>query len=791
MENLLKVKNIVCNIANCLRPEDYINFKNVNKQVYYEHLNEEFEQEYFANKLTLMGLEKIVGKNNSTDTLIHNNELKTLTPVNTFDELTSFDIHNAKNTFIQIYRQYSIYCEKLFNNNLADFFPPPYDTDPVVQSKILSNIKNFNKCNIVDPEYFQEVVTNYNILKESFVNSCLNEMENNFNNRNYGVVGKFIRILLQTDEQNIAIDFFNSKIEYPKLVIDGNVSKLTTEYISKIWDPLKRYLKENIEMIDILFERQYSIVPTFYENFVQYTILEGIDQLLELSDSNQDSDSKFLNFFPTVYFECVKKCCNELPDSVNGSMNLPDNKTYHQSLNELLNVYLEPKVIKYLNLSIGQFERVLERQFKNFKIEQENKIKTDLLNMTTKKQIDYDDQNMESLKKEDSENKMNFLDSFTKVFRITNNKREDNEEKLNNDLTNLMNTNLQNIKNLINLELCYNVVQQAHDKVDTLLRFRCIPQLGLVINEKCEEVFKVLVKIMSRDHIKPAFEKAINLLEEYDITNQNTFETENIEKSVEPLINFAELINIGDIILQMISIFYNNEMVNKKIVDNKDSNKKNIWQNQVLQTKKNFEVTLDNFVAEGLNIGINKLFDQIKLVLSTSQLPTDYYPSPTDPPKDTIPTKCAKKVIEILSNHCFLLIGATDKGTVDVYQQEIGRRFFIILVEHIKGQIISTKGAVQLICDVNYYYDFINNRLKQKNVLPYFQGLKNICSLYLIDSKDSKELGKLICDLGKFQGIFTQEEIYEFVQRRQDWIAVKREVEKVMYGFGVKDCVIM
>ena len=77
------------------------------------------------------------------------------------------------------------------------------------------------------------------------------------------------------------------------------------------------------------------------------------------------------------------------------------------------------------------------------------------------------------------------------------------------------------------------------------------------------------------------------------------------------------------------------------------------------------------------------------------------------------------------------------------------------------------------------------------DIVTFFQGLKNICSLYLIGTKDSKELGKLISDLNKFQGIFTQEEIYEFVQRRQDWIAVKRDVEKVMYGLGVKDCTIM
>lgn len=120
---------------------------------------------------------------------------------------------------------------------------------------------------------------------------------------------------------------------------------------------------------------------------------------------------------------------------------------------------------------------------------------------------------------------------------------------------------------------------------------------------------------------------------------------------------------------------------------------------------------------------------------------------------DVEPTKCAIRVVELLSNHCFLLTGATDKGTIDVYQQEIGERFFNEIVKHLKKCFISTEGAIWLICDLNYFYDFIANKLKQKNVVPYFVGLKSIGQLYIISGKDSKELGKLISDLGKFNGI--------------------------------------
>lgn len=76
-------------------------------------------------------------------------------------------------------------------------------------------------------------------------------------------------------------------------------------------------------------------------------------------------------------------------------------------------------------------------------------------------------------------------------------------------------------------------------------------------------------------------------------------------------------------------------------------------------------------------------------------------------------------------------------------------------------------------------------------VIPLFQSLKKVGSIYLIGGEDSKAIGKLVSDLSKFNGIFGQEEIYEFVQRRQDWPIIRRHVEKVMYGFGLGDCTIV
>ena len=319
--------------------------------------------------------------------------------------------------------------------------------------------------------------------------------------------------------------------------------------------------------------------------------------------------------------------------------------------------------------------------------------------------------------------------------------------------------------------------------------FLVIKNIEDVVKLRCQEVFKTLVLKLAENHFKPGFQRAIQVLERYDPNQMKNFqiELESLSTHVEPLIKFTELINTGDIVLQMISIFYKNELIESGIMDkNKD------FLNDVVQVKKNFETMLDDYVANGLNIGINKLMDEVLFVFSSLQLPDDFNPDPHQVLKKEIkPSKAAVKNVELLSNHCVLLTGATDKGTIDIFQQEVGERFFDEVVKNIKKNLISTDGAIFLICDLNYYYDFIANTLKQKNIVPLFAGLKAAGQLYLVSGKDSKELGKMICDLGRFQGVFTQEEIFELVQRRTDWVKVRKDVEKVMYGLGVSDCIII
>ncbi|KAK7679373.1 hypothetical protein QCA50_017590 [Cerrena zonata] len=239
---------------------------------------------------------------------------------------------------------------------------------------------------------------------------------------------------------------------------------------------------------------------------------------------------------------------------------------------------------------------------------------------------------------------------------------------------------------------------------------------------------------------------------------------------------------MADLIIQMIDIFYKEEMINRKAVKQENS-----ILNPSLQSKKKLEGLVDKYVADGLNVGIDILIDEIEATFKNGLKEQDY-----NPPIDTStifdgPTKPARTAVKILEDNIDLLVGSADKSIVDVFQQEIAERFFQIIVKVLKRSTISVTGAINLISDLNLYYDFVVEHIKtnKKLVYPLFQSLKKVGSIYLISGSESKSIGKLVSDLSKFNGIFGQEEIYEFVQRRQDWPLIKRDVEKVMYGLSL------
>jgi recyclin-1 len=89
--------------------------------------------------------------------------------------------------------------------------------------------------------------------------------------------------------------------------------------------------------------------------------------------------------------------------------------------------------------------------------------------------------------------------------------------------------------------------------------------------------------------------------------------------------------------------------------------------------------------------------------------------------------------------------------------------------------------------DTNHYHSYIRT-MKNKSLTVYFDALREMTQIYLIDASDAREIGKIIADPDRYHGIFRAEEVYEYAERRADWFAVKKDVEKSMYGLG---CAVM
>ena len=80
---------------------------------------------------------------------------------------------------------------------------------------------------------------------------------------------------------------------------------------------------------------------------------------------------------------------------------------------------------------------------------------------------------------------------------------------------------------------------------------------------------------------------------------------------------------------------------------------------------------LDERVASGLNKGIDVLMEEVDYILATRQLTTDFHPdagidSATQTP-DIGVSAAAVAVVDVVSSHISMLVGSTDKSTLDVF----------------------------------------------------------------------------------------------------------------------------
>lgn len=360
----------------------------------------------------------------------------------------------------------------------------------------------------------------------------------------------------------------------------------------------------------------------------------------------------------------------------------------------------------------------------------------------------------------------------------------------------IMNSKLEGISSLFSIEVALTLVHAAKASIERAAHFAFLAdtKLAAEAREQCETIYINLLSILGDSHVRPGMDKAVAHLDSYTARQAITHSSAD---GVRPLVTFLELVNVGDLIQQMLDVFYVQELVAAHLADRDD------FLSPSGKAKKRFEQMLDERVAAGLNRGIDVLIDEVEYVCATTQSPTDFNPNTTpgaapttlDP---TAPTETALQVIALVRGHTGMLAGTTDKNTLDVFNQEVGLRLFTALCKHLKRQRVSVDGAIRLIADTNAYFAFISG-LKNKELLQYFGALRELSQLFLVEGAGpkasakehaarGKEIAALVADTERYAGIFRAEEVLEFAERRADWLVVRKDVEKAMYGIG---CTLM
>ncbi|KII91464.1 hypothetical protein PLICRDRAFT_104834 [Plicaturopsis crispa FD-325 SS-3] len=327
---------------------------------------------------------------------------------------------------------------------------------------------------------------------------------------------------------------------------------------------------------------------------------------------------------------------------------------------------------------------------------------------------------------------------------------------------------------LLSLDTALELIHASREALKRVETFAGYPgHYGHRVRDTIEELFILLLQAVGERHIGPGFAQATEQMTVYRPAEHEG------ATSVAPLLQFFELVHIGDTIQSMVQVYFDKELAPH--IDRTD------FLNGVVREKKRFENALDDSVAAGLNAGTEVLMNQVEHIIQTLTPPRAYYPI-SDALLELGPTAGCTSAIECLKVHCRLLRGSTSKEVLEVFYQEVGIRLIAILQKHIKRQIISLTGGFQVIADLNAYYAFIAS-LKVSSVTEDFSYLKMLGHVYVVE--DAKDLAQIVRDVTRYGGAYRPEDVYEFIQRRSDWKKIEKTVDKTMYNLSFKeDCVV-
>ncbi|KAJ5705324.1 hypothetical protein N7536_001013 [Penicillium majusculum] len=679
--------------------------------------------------------------------------------------------------------------------------------DPQAQAQILAQLLMFSKSDMT--QGWDERVDRLERTISMFETAALKEFRQGYETDDIdGTMRKYAHILWTLNGGQAAVDLFihhnhlmtrKSDLGSVASCIDGPTGQVKMEQTQAFFTRLSVAFNDEISIMNRVFPSALDVTSTFMTKVGQDVLYPFLTAIFD--ELHRVSIKSYLTAISATFVQCMNLSESLLP--IRGS----DAKFDEYLDNVVIKIY-EPHLDLYLAEELDFFKKACEftvNEWDRHLSEQAASTESFLMS-NINRQAD----------------KRDFLTSFKKVIMMPVNilpsfssAKANEESKLDTEPSSpnpsqpskntnrfstisspapvaveevpttelaakaaIMKTKMEGIRSLFSIEIALDLVHSAKSSLERAAQFvRLGGEFGLAAKQQCEAIFVTLLRILGHQHVIVGFDKAVSHLSNYRPREQG----ERDQSGVEPLVTFLELVNVGDLILQMMDVFYEQELIAMRLTDRND------FVDPANKEKKKFEQMLDERVAAGLNKGIDVLMEEVDYILATRQLATDFNPGvSSDPHRQTMDvgvSEVAVAVVDVVSSHTQMLVGSTDKSTLDVFNQEVGLRLFSALCKHLKRQRVSVEGSLKLISDMNHYFKYIQT-LRNNELLLYFTAFRELVQIYLIDPGDAKELANVIADADRFHGIWRVEEVYEFAERRADWYLVKRDVERAMYGIG-------
>lgn len=134
--------------------------------------------------------------------------------------------------------------------------------------------------------------------------------------------------------------------------------------------------------------------------------------------------------------------------------------------------------------------------------------------------------------------------------------------------TAILNSRLERIKTLFSIEVALQLIHMGKEALERMKSFKHLEgEVGARVydlcsfaltfrRQSCETAFVTLLISLGQRHIQPGFEQALEHLSQH-----KPYDESEGRDAVGSLLTFLELVHIGDLIQQMVDVFFNQEVV--------------------------------------------------------------------------------------------------------------------------------------------------------------------------------------------------------------------------------------